>query len=56
MILNVSGNGAEELRDEFASALAAAQRKIARDIDRGFSGAMAREMKTITPRHERRRT
>lgn len=56
MILNVSGDGAAEIRDELAGMLAAHRQAVARDIDRGFGNTLAREMKSITPRHERRRT
>lgn len=55
MILNVSGNGAAEIRDELAGMLAAARQDILSDVDKGFGRTMAREVKTTTPRHKRDR-
>lgn len=55
MIVSVSGNGAAEIREELAAALAEHRRSILTDVDRNFGSMQAREIKRTTPRFERPR-
>lgn len=56
MVLHVQGDGADKLRDEFASKLSSARREIARDVQRSFPSLLKAETDSTTPRHKRPRT
>lgn len=56
MHVSINGNGAADIQDQLASALAEHRRTIARDVERNFGSLMSQEIKQTIPRHERPRT
>lgn len=56
MNVSISGNGADEIREELASTLMAHRRGIMRDVKKSFGGNLETETKRTLARHERPRT